>query len=502
MWLRTFIKEFLKALQELFHWGADDGDVEDVPGSVRWVSIQVPPEKSVNHFMAVGTTGSGKTTILRLLMQDALPQVGTGDCRALVYDAKQDMVAILSGIVPMERVVIMNPFDSRCVRWDMAVDLDEPRTILEAVTILFPKVPDSTQFFHDACVSITYHVLLSWHLSGFQYQFADLLRVLKRYDYMVQVLRQHDQTQHIIKQYFADKKLRHNILASLAVRVLPYDHIAACWERATDSFSIKEWSEGEYILVLGNAEVSRYSVDAINRFLFKLCVNYTLNKPESSTSQSWFLLDEVTEMGKLDGLVSLLKKGRSKGARVVLACQTISGLRDANMYGQSGADEILGQIGHKFVGRLECVATADYFSQLIGEHEIWIASSSYTSSSQNSSSTTSYNRQVKKAILPSTLLSIDPCSIETGLAGFCFTPDIGVFKVRLDGRQLFLRDLLRIGKEPALIARTADEQILGPWTAARLIDFALKLITRKNRPLLEAPKADEQPRITKDDPLF
>ncbi len=242
---------------------------------------------------------------------------------------------------------------------------------------------------------------------------------------------------------------------------------------------MKQWSKGEYVLVLGNAEISRYSIDAINRFLFKLCVNYTLNKPESTTSQSWIFLDEVTEMGKLDGLISLLKKGRTKGARVVLACQTISGLRDANMYGQSGADEILGQIGHKFVGRLECIATADYFSQLIGDQEVWMQSSSYTSGYQSSSSTTSYSRQVKRAVLPSTLLSIDPCSVQTGLSGFCMTPYIGVFKVRLEGRHLFLQDLVPLGNEQAFVARTAKDQILRPWEPASLSNFQLKLPVRK-----------------------
>lgn len=128
MWLITLVRELLNALLDLFNGTSDDGDIDHEPGTVRWLSIHVPPEKSVNHFLAVGTTGSGKTTILRLLMQGAIPNVGNGDCRALVYDAKQDMVAILSGMVPMDRIVIMNPFDSRCARWDMAVDLDEPRT--------------------------------------------------------------------------------------------------------------------------------------------------------------------------------------------------------------------------------------------------------------------------------------------------------------------------------------------------------------------------------------
>ena len=214
------------------------------------------------------------------------------------------------------------------------------------------------------------------------------------------------------------------------------------------------------------------------------------------------MLNEVTEMGKLDGLLSLMKKGRSKGAKVVLACQTISGLRDDNLYGKSGADEILGQIGHKFIGRLECVSTADYFSQLIGEQEVWMQSTSYTSSSQSSSSTTSYSRQVKKAVLPSTLLSITPCSEDTGLHGFCMSQHIGVFPVHLNGQQLFSEDLSPLGEEEAFVARAKESQILRPWTSSELNNFKLKLTARKTKPQLPAPKNEELPRITQVEPLF
>ncbi len=147
MRLLALIREFLNVIQHFFTGGSEEEDIVLEPGTVRWLSIDVPPDKSVNHFLAVGTTGSGKTTILRLLMQGAIPNVGSGDCRALVYDAKQDMVSILSGMVPMDRIVIMNPFDSRCARWDMAVDLDEPARFLKLLLPSFRKSQTQPNFF-------------------------------------------------------------------------------------------------------------------------------------------------------------------------------------------------------------------------------------------------------------------------------------------------------------------------------------------------------------------
>ena len=106
--------------------------------------------------------------------------------------------------------------------------------------------------------------------------------------------------------------------------------------------------------------------------IFKRASDVTLNKKESLTSRTWFYLDELADAGKLNGLVSLAKKGRSKGACLVIAFQSISGLRDDSLYGQCGCDELLGQIGTRFAGRLKCISTADYVSNLLIDRQLWV----------------------------------------------------------------------------------------------------------------------------------
>ena len=53
-----------------------------------------PSEIATRHFAFIGTTGSGKTLLQRLLLQSALATLGEGrGQRAVVYDAKQDLLA-------------------------------------------------------------------------------------------------------------------------------------------------------------------------------------------------------------------------------------------------------------------------------------------------------------------------------------------------------------------------------------------------------------------------
>ena len=58
-----------------------------------------PSEVAARHLAFIGTTGSGKTLLQRLLMQSTLPGIGRGHGqRAVIYDAKQDILSILAGM--------------------------------------------------------------------------------------------------------------------------------------------------------------------------------------------------------------------------------------------------------------------------------------------------------------------------------------------------------------------------------------------------------------------
>ena len=253
-------------------------------------------------------------------------------------------------------------------------------------------------------------------------------------------------------------------------------------------------------MILGNSEVSRHSIDAINRCIFKRVTALTLNQTESQTRRIWFVLDELTDAGKLDGLIPLAKKGRSKGACLLVAFQSVSGLRAEQLYGNHGADELLGQIGNRFVGRLECVTTAEYVSQLIGDQERTEVSRSVTSA-RESSSTTSYSPQVRRAVLPSEFLDLSPCNRANGLHGLGISRIAGVYHAHLPGRELFEEDLIPPAPDvPAFVPRDAHQQILQPWTAERAQAFGVvaRPSTQHGRVPADRPKPRPFP---SDDPL-
>src|SRR5689334_2341810 len=75
-----------------------------------------PSEIATRHFAFIGTTGAGKTLLQRLLMQSALSKIGTGlGRRAVIYDAKQDILSILAGMGIHCPIHILNTLDARSI---------------------------------------------------------------------------------------------------------------------------------------------------------------------------------------------------------------------------------------------------------------------------------------------------------------------------------------------------------------------------------------------------
>lgn len=73
-------------------------------------------------------------------MQSVLNRVGTGiGRRALIYDAKQDIIPQLAAYCDLRHVRTLNPYDGRGVAWDIAADVAEPLTAMEIAFTLIPE---------------------------------------------------------------------------------------------------------------------------------------------------------------------------------------------------------------------------------------------------------------------------------------------------------------------------------------------------------------------------
>jgi type IV secretory pathway TraG/TraD family ATPase VirD4 len=452
------------------------------PPEIRFGLLDLPENEAPSHFLSLAATGGGKSIIQRLIQQSVLPTIGSGvDKRALVYDAKQDALPLLKAIAPKADIVTLNPFDVRGVSWDLQRDIQEPRIAVELAFTFVPREHESQPFFSDAARHLLYGVLLGFLLRGCDWSLADIIRALSNPKRLKRFLKQHPATRAIVPRYFHDERLLSNIFSTIATKLLTLECIAAAWETADRKIALADWVTSETILILGNSETSRAAIDALNRAIFQRVTQYVLAQTESFTRRTWFFIDELSEAGKLDGLVSLLKKGRSKGACVSICSQSLSGLRDERLYGIHGTEDLMAQIGNRFYGRVECPESAETMSRVFGDQEVDQYTTSHTWG-KDSSTTRSQQIVVRRAVLPSEFLNIEPCTRENGLTAYYRTRTHGCIHGNVPGDELFEGLLIPPAPDvPEFIPRPPLAQLLSPWTAEQLKRFGLERKPRRVR---------------------
>jgi len=432
----------------------------------------LPSKVATQHLLISGTTGSGKTLLIRLLMQKAFADIGLakpGGNRALIYDGKKDLLGLLYGMLqPHTLHVNFDPFDSRSVRWDIASDVSDPASAREMAAILFPKEDAEHQPFFPLALQLLAGGIMTVFMekaSG-QWTFADLIYALKSPDRIRKILQSTERGQETLSQIFSEGDTLNNIMATLATRLQDYEIVASLWNHAETAYSLTEWSDGEAVILLRKHHIGSKAVDAINRALFHRASQLLLSKPNSESGRSWIILDELATAGKLEGLSDLMDKGRSKGVCTVLGFQNISGLKEA--YGEYGAEKLTALCTTKALLRFEDETNATWASGYFGRQEVRVTTKNKTQNSDgNSSTSTSYEDRDREVVMYSEFQNILPVSNRNGLTGFFTTALTGPYKDTIPGSWLFREGTLAPDlTEHNFVPRPPDQQWLRSWTEA------------------------------------
>lgn len=438
---------------------------------------RLPSSAAYSHVALAGATGSGKTILQRLLMQSVLPSIGQGfGHRALIYDAKQDLLSLLAGLRLRAPIRTLNPLDARSVGWNLAADIRTPASAFQMASTLIPDVKtDNNPFFSNAARHLMAGAInaLLLHAKG-RWTFRQLLLMMRDPDILRPLLDRSEQTRFLL-QYFEHPGTFQNILSTVLTALAPFEVIAAAWDRAGEQISLAAWLREESILVLGNDESNRAALEAMNRLIFRRIGELVLSQPElpepsARSPRTWFFLDEVREAGKLDNLSRLLTQGRSKGAAVVLGFQDMAGLQA--VYGKEVANELVGQCATTVILRLNSPDTAAWASRLIGSHDLLESRHSHSRSYPSilhalpgTGASVSHGVATRPLVLESEIMDLPLTSFETGLTAYVISPWTGVYREHLPGA--WLRSQLRSPDRHVanLSPRPVSHQYLRPWSA-------------------------------------
>src|SRR6185437_13312725 len=322
--------------------------------------VGIAPGDEVKHFKLIGTTGTGKSTVIRELLAMALDR---GD-RAVITDPDGGYLAVLHD--PGRGDVILNPFDPRSVQWDPFAEVRQPYDAAQLASSLIPSTEDASgREWRGYARTFLTAVVRRCHGTG-RRDAAELWRLIAMAPSAeLRVMVAGTPAQPFLEPENARMFGSIRSVAGSAAAAL--EHVQAQRARA---FSVRNWiDDGRGVLFLPYQASQIAALRTIIATWVRLAIFQALCD-ESTDRRLWLIVDELDALGAIDGLKDALARLRKFGGRCVLGFQSISQV--SSTYGGE-AQTLVENCGNTLI--LRCSAsehggTSQFASRLIGEREV------------------------------------------------------------------------------------------------------------------------------------
>ena len=330
--------------------------------------IQISEQQEARHMLLLGGSGSGKTTILWPIIQQAAKR---GD-RTLIFSFKGDFQQ--KAEFPFS---LLAPWDSRSVRWQLGKDI---RTRLHAESLAKTLIPTPEK---DPIWAQGAQGLLTAVISEVQSKYGEAwgffrlaeacARALSDYDSLVQTVMNESP---MAKSFLMgkDSKTTASYLAQMAANLSDVVNLGvADFSNRGTPWSVRDWLAGRTpgAAILGYFTESEELSKAFCSSIIEQVVKQILAFPDAppDARRIWLFLDEVPQAGKIPSITSALEAARSKGCRLALGMQGVAQCEEHG-YSKNTLDIWSGQCGIKIVANLSTPRDQKWAADLLGERDL------------------------------------------------------------------------------------------------------------------------------------
>lgn len=324
---------------------------------IKLAGIPYPKGSESKHTIILGTTGSGKTTVLHQLIRQIIER---GD-RAVIVDTVGTFV---NDYYDCDRDILLNPLDKRSVSWSLFKECGNNLIVLRQIADCFIRKKSSTETFWDEAAKIVLVNSLKKSIEeGRSEQF--LLKML---------IRSSSDWEEMLKNTpgasLMDKeveKMALSIRATLINDLNCLNYLKLDYSGKGRCFLIKDWIKfGKGILFLSCTTAQRASLTSLLSSWLTVAAESML-QIEPTNKRTWFIIDEFHCLGRLPRFETYLAEIRKFGGCFVLGTQMISQLND--IYSKEVAKSITGLCGTKIIMNVPEPTTAQYMGEFLGKKE-------------------------------------------------------------------------------------------------------------------------------------
>lgn len=320
--------------------------------ALQIANVTIPPQIENQHFLLVGTTGSGKSTALRSIVRQLRER---GDS-AIVVDLGG---ALLSEFYDDDDL-IASPLDKRAKVWQLHREI---KTQYDAAALAAALIPE--------------HGSKEWS----EYARALLSAILLSTDSLESALHaalvasQSELSKIIAHTHAAAMTADENSRMLASVRAILATHLAPLQMLIDDErggFAMRDavrvLDERSKFCWLAVTESQLAAMKQVVAAMIEMSVQELLSLSPSSQRRIWLIIDELPSFGKIPSLESFLTKARKFGGRAIIGIQSTAQLRE--VYSRDTAQTLLACLNNALVLRASDADTAEEMSKLLGEREI------------------------------------------------------------------------------------------------------------------------------------
>ena len=281
---------------------------------VTIAGIPMPSAIENVHLMVAGSTGSGKSYLIREVAYKALLR---GD-RMIVADPNGDMLAKFS----KPNDIILNPYDARTQGWSF---FNEVRSDYDFKRLALSIVPKGKSHEEESWNSFA-RLLLTETSRKLAMLGKPSVEELFRWT----TLAPPQDLQKFLEGTAAESLFVGADRALASARFVLSDKLPEHLTMPGGDFSIREWLADENagnLFITWREDMAASLKPLISAWVDVFCSSI-LSLPENFERRTWLFIDELASMDKLASLEAALTKGRKHGLRVVAGLQSTAQLDD------------------------------------------------------------------------------------------------------------------------------------------------------------------------------